>query len=96
MVNACFVLGSVTLDTSKEPVLATTSIKTKTGNADCPCKSAVVKYSTFQKRDDNTFNLLSGQFSIFDKGSVVLPIAVQRQLIFPDTPIYLSLACSNN
>jgi hypothetical protein len=84
------------LDTSKEPVLATASISTKTANTDCPCKSALMKYTAFQKKDGNTFNLLSGQFSILGKESVVLPIAVQKQLIFPDTLVHLSLSCSDN
>jgi len=96
LVDGCFTFQNIIVDATKEPVLATALIKTKTENADCPCKSAVIKYSAFQKKDGNTVNLLSGQFSILGKESVVLPIAVQQQLIFPDTPIHLSLACSNN
>lgn len=96
LVDGCFTFQNITLDAIKEPVLVAASIKTKTENTDCPCKSAVMKYSAFQNKDGNTFNLLSGQFSILGKESVVLPVAVQRQLIFSDTPIRLSLACSNN
>ena len=96
LIDGCFTFQNITLDATKEPVLATASIKTKTENTDCPCKSAVMKYSVFQKKDGNTFNLLSGQFSILGKESAVLPIAVQKELIFPDAPIYLSLSCSNN
>ncbi len=95
-IDGCFTFNSITLDASKEPVLATASISPKTANADCPCKSAAMKYTAFQKKDGNTFNLLSGQFSILGKESVVLPIAVQKQLIFPDMPIHLSLSCSDN
>lgn len=95
-VDSCFTFSNITLDTSKEPVLATASISQKTANTDCPCKSAVMKYTAFQKKTDNTFNLLSGQFSILGKESLVLPIAVQKQLIFPDAPIHLSISCSNN
>ncbi len=95
LVDGCFSLQNITLDTTTEPVLATASINAKTKNADCPCKSALMKYSTTQKKDGSTFNLLSGQFSIFGKESVVLPIAAQKQLIFPDTPIHLSLSCAN-
>ena len=96
LVDGCFTFQNIILDATKEPVLATALIKTKTENADCPCKSAVIKYSAFQKKDGNTVNLLSGQFSILGKESVVLPVASQKQLIFPDTPIHLSLACANN
>ena len=96
LVDGCFTFSNITLDTTKEPVLATPSIKPATGNSDCLCKSAVMKYSAFQKKNGNTFNLLSGQFSVLGKESVFLPIAVQKQLIFSDTPIHLSLSCSNN
>lgn len=95
-VDGCFTSNNITLDVSTEPVLVTASINSKTANADCPCKSAVIKYTAFQKKDGNTFNLLSGQFSILGKESVVLPIAAQKQLIFPDMPIHLSLSCSDN
>lgn len=88
LVEGCFTLNNITLDIGKEPVLAAASINPKTANADCPCKSAIMKYSAFQKKDGNTFNLLSGQFSILGKDSVVLPIAVQKQLIFSDAPIF--------
>lgn len=96
LVDGCFTFTDITLDVSKEPVLATASINLKAENADCPCKSAVMKYAAFQKNEGNTFDLLSGQFSILGKESVVLPIAVQKQLIFPDNPIHLSLSCSSN
>lgn len=96
LVDGCFTFTNITLDVTKEPVLATASINLKPENAECPCKSAVMKYTAFQKNDGNTFELLSGQFSILGKESVVLPIAAQKQLIFPDIPIHLSLSCSNN
>ena len=95
LVDGCFTFSNITLDTTKEPVLATASIKPATKNADCPCKSAVMKYSVFQKKDRNKFNLLSGQCSILGKENIVLPIAVQKHLIFPSTPINLSFFCSN-
>jgi hypothetical protein len=96
LVDGCFTFSNITLDVSKEPVLATASINPKTANANCPCKSALMKYTASQKKDGNTFNLLSGQFSVLGKESVVLPIAVQKQLIFSDAPVYLSLSCSDN
>jgi hypothetical protein len=96
LVDGCFNFNNIILDTTQDPVLATASITPKTSNADCPCKSAVMKYTAYQKRNGNTFNLLSGQFSILGKERVVLPIAAQQQLIFQDTPIHISLSCSDN
>ncbi len=96
LVDGCFTTGSITLDVTKEPVLATALIRSNTATADCPCKSAVMKYTAFQKKDGSAFNLISGQFSALGKSSIVLPIAVQKQLIFPDTPIRITLSCSNN
>ena len=96
LVDGCFTAGSFALDATKEPVLATASITSNTATADCPCKSAVMKYTAFQKKDGNTFNLISGQFSVLGKENIALPIAVQKQLIFPNIPIRISLSCSNN
>src|SRR5687767_77750 len=71
LVDGCFTFSKVILDATKEPVLATALVTDKTANTDCPCKSAMMKYSAFQKKDGNTFNLISGQFSILGKESVV-------------------------
>lgn len=95
-VDGCFVFKKIALDTTKEPVVATALLTVKTGHTDCPCKSALMKYSATQKKDGNTFNLLSGQFSILGKEAIALPIAVQKQLIFAETPIRLSLSCGDN
>lgn len=95
-VEGCFTLTNIILDISKEPVLANSSINLNTRNADCPCKSALMKYTAAQKKGGNTFELLSGHFSMLGKERVSLPIAVQKQLTFPDIPIHLSLSCSNN
>lgn len=95
-VDDCFSFDNIAIDEGKELVLLNGRINLKAANANCPCKSAVMKYSAFQKKDGSSFNLLSGQFSILGKKSVTLPIAVQKQLIFPDMPIYLSLSCSDN
>ena len=96
LVDGCFTLSNVTLDATKEPVLATALISQKIANAECPCKSALMKYTAFQNKDGNTFNLLSGQFSILGKESIILPIAVQKQLIFPEVPIHLFLSCGGS
>lgn len=96
LVDGCFTLRNLLVDTTKDPVLATASIKYKTETTGCPCKSAVVKYSVAQEKDGDISNLLSGQFSILGKENIVLPIAVQKQLIFPGAPLELSLSCSND
>lgn len=95
-VEGCFSLNVLDFDKTKEPLLLTASISSKTETGECPCKSALMKYSAFQKKDGNIFNLLSGQFSVLGKEKIVLPIAVQKQLVFPDVPIHLSLSCAGN
>ncbi len=96
LVDGCFTLQNLLLDTTKDPVLATASIKYSTQNVDCPCKSSLIKYSVAQEKDGNTSDLLSGQISILGEENIVLPIAVQKQLIFPDTPIKLFLSCASD
>lgn len=96
LVDGCFTLQNLLLDTTKDPVLGTASIKYNAENADCPCKSSLIKYSVAQEKDGNTSDLLSGQFSILGEENIVLPIAVQQQLIFPDSPIRLSLSCHSH
>jgi hypothetical protein len=81
---------------NKEPLLLVASISPKAENKDCPCRSALMKYTVFQKKDKDIFNLLSGNFSVLGKEKIVLPVAVQKQLVFTDTPIHLSLSCSDN
>lgn len=50
VVDGCFAVNNIILDATKEPVLASASITPKTANTDCPCKSAVMKYTAFQKK----------------------------------------------
>lgn len=95
-VEGCFSFKTSALDTDKEPLLLVASINSKAETGECPCKSALMKYTAFQKKDGNIFNLLSGQFSVLGKDKIVLPIAVQKQLVFPDVPIHLSLSCAGN
>lgn len=96
LVDGCFTVGRITLDETNEPVLATASINSSTATADCPCKSAVMAYTVSQKKDGNTFTLISGQFSALGKTSIDFPIAVQKQLVFPNTPILIAFACADN
>ncbi len=95
-VGGCFSFNTLDFEKNKEPLLLTASINSKTETGECPCKSALMKYTAYQKKDGNIFNLLSGQFSVLGKEKIVLPIAVQKQLVFKDAPIYVSLSCSSN
>jgi len=92
-VEGCFSFKALSLDMNKEPLLIVAEIKSATANGDCPCKSAVMKYTASQNRGGEVYNLLSGQFSVLGKEKVTLPIAVQRELVFKDSPIQLSLSC---
>lgn len=96
LIDGCFTFQNLLLDTTKDPVLATDSIENNAQNADCPCKSAVMKYSVEQDDDGKTSKLLSGQFSILGKEKIVLPIAVQKQMIVPNASITLSFSSANN
>lgn len=96
LVNDCFVFNMIAVDTTKEPVIATGKITIQPTNVDCPCKSALMKYTATQEKNGNSFKLLSGQFTILGKETITLPIAVQKQLIFKETPINLAFSCSDN
>ena len=92
-VEGCFSFKALSFDLSKEPLLLIAEINSTAANNDCPCKSAIMKYTASQKRDGEISNLLSGQFSVLGKEKITLPIAVQRELVFKDSPIQLSLSC---
>lgn len=94
-VVGCFSLKNEKLDVSVEPVTLAVTIGSGGNGLDCPCKSALMKYSVYQELETGNSDLLSGYFSVLNKESVVLPIAVQRQLIFPDSPIRISISCSS-
>jgi hypothetical protein len=92
-VEGCFSFKALSFDMNKEPLLLIAEIKSATANHDCHCKSAVMKYTASQSRGGEVSNLLSGQFSVLGKEKVALPIAVQRELVFKDSPILVSLSC---
>jgi len=92
-VEGCFSFKVLSFDMNKELLLLVAEIKSATANSDCPCKSAVMKYTASQNRVSEVSNLLSGQFSVLGKEKIILPIAVQRELVFKDSPIQLSLSC---
>ena len=92
-VEGCFSFKVLSFDMNKELLLLVAEIKSATANSDCPCKSAIMKYTASQKRDGEISNLLSGQFSVLGKEKITLPIAVQKELVFKDSPIQISLSC---
>jgi len=92
-VEGCFSFKALSFDMNKEPLLLVAEIKSAAANSDCPCKSAVMQYTALQNRSGEVSNLLSGQFSVLGKEKVTLPIAVQKELVFKDSPIQISLSC---
>jgi hypothetical protein len=94
-VAGCFSLVDEKLDIDKEPVTVTVSVGAGSKNLDCPCKSALMKFAAYQKLETGTSDLLSGYFTVHGKKSVVLPLAVQNQLIFPADPIRVLISCSS-
>ena len=72
------------------------AISHKESGVDCPCKSTLMHYSSFQKVDGNVSNLLSGDFNVLEKNMVTLPIAVQKQLLYKGIPIQVSVSCASN
>ena len=92
-VEGCFSFKALSVEMNKDPLLLVAEIKSATANSDCPCKSAVMKYTASQNRGGEVSNLLSGQFSVLGKEKITLPIAVQKELIFKDSPIHISLSC---
>ena len=94
LVDGCFTLTGMQLDTSKEPVILRVIVSPENKKLDCPCKSALYKYTAFQERENETYNLMSGHFTTRGKETVLLPVSVQRQLIFSKNPVLINLACS--
>ena len=92
-VEGCFSLKAISFDMNVEPLLLIAEVKSATASNDCPCKSAVMKYTASQKRSGEVSNLLSGQFSVMGKEKITLPIAVQKELVFKDSSINLVLSC---
>jgi hypothetical protein len=95
-VMGCFTLVDENLDIDKEPVTVTVSVGAGGKDLDCPCKSALMKFTAYQELETGTSGLLSGYFAAHGKKSVVLPVAVQNQLIFPLAPIRILISCSNS
>lgn len=94
-VEGCFTLNTNQLELNKDPVLLSASISPARDGQDCPCKSALMQYATYQEIEGDVFQLISGNFSILNREKLILPVAVQSNLIFADHPVTLSISCSN-
>lgn len=93
--GSCLTLTDPRLDARAEPVVLTAGISVADPAADCECKSALIEYHSSQTVDGRPSELLSGNFSVLNRGQVVLPVAVQRQLIYPELPLQIRLACAS-
>lgn len=94
-IEGCFTFTNWQIDSNKEPVLLHASIGSGKKNRECPCKSALFKYTVTQKDGHDFDTLLIGTFTTLNKNTVALPLAVQKQLIFNKVPINLSVTCSS-
>jgi len=92
-IEGCFSFKSWKLDTSSKPVLLHAIVGLKNKGKECPGKSALIKYTVVQKTEDGISSLLSARFTTLGKEKANLPIATQKQLIFPNTPITVSFSC---
>ncbi len=94
-IKGCLGFESWRLNIQEEPVVINVSVKHENNKMDCPCKSALIKYTASQEIEGNVFNLLSGYFTTLGMDTVILPVSVQKQIIFPKIPIDITLSCSN-
>ena len=79
LIDGCFTFQNIALDTTKEPVLSTASIKTKTENTDCPCKSTYPHdggggISEIKQTQTNVFVVLIAQEERIDQLTYELSI----------------------
>lgn len=93
-ISGCFVASEPEFKASGEMSTAQISVS-DSEKFDCPCKSALVSYSATQTQQGNISTLLTGTFTTLGKETVVLPVAVQNQLIFKDSPVNLSFKCAS-
>lgn len=92
-VESCFSLDNVKLQYSGEMAVLNADIKATTDLSGCRCKSALTKYTVSQEIEGTKSSLLSGHFTVLGKDAVSIPIAVQKQLIFPTAPILITFSC---
>lgn len=94
-VEGCFVLSNSALTDRGESVWVSATVAMAKPDSDCPCKSALFSYSAFQKHDQQINKLVSGQFTIMGKASIELPVVAQKQLLFPQQPLYIDITCGS-
>ncbi len=92
--SGCFLFETGDVIT-KEPVQVKLNV-TPNSTGDCPCKSALLKYSSIQKMEGAENQLLSGTFSPLGLTSVTLPLSVQSKLVFKEHPVLVDINCAEN
>lgn len=92
-VEGCFSVKGIELDNSGESINAILEVDSNV-NSDCPCKSALMRYNSYQNIDESVKEtLVSGSFSVLGKSNIELPLAIQENLIHQNIPVYLSITC---
>ena len=59
-------------------------------------QSALFRYSAYQNKTGSIHSLMSGYFTTLGKTEVLLPVAVQKQLIFSDVPLVVKVECASS
>jgi hypothetical protein len=93
-IQGCFTVADQNLILSEQSALLDIVIGPKNKAQDCFCKSALFNYSAYQVVDSNRREFVKASFTTQDKKHVVLPVAVQKQLILNDLAIEVSISCS--
>ena len=94
-VTGCFTISDQRL-LDHEPVILSTTIGEGDQTRSCPCQSALFRYSAYQNKTGSIHSLMSGYFTTLGKTEVLLPVAVQKQLIFSDVPLVVKVECASS
>jgi hypothetical protein len=93
-VNGCFSITRLEAALA-DPTLIRIAVSPNS-SGDCPCKSALLKYTVVQKVENHENFLMSGHFSPLGIDELTLPLSVQSRLIVQGSPVSLNVACSLN
>lgn len=95
-IKGCFTLTKSQLEMKEELATLRLTITQPHSGTDCPCKSAIVNFRSYQNNNSGINYLLSGNFTTIGRDSVLLPVFVQDQLVFSDVPVKIVLSCTGN
>jgi Uncharacterized protein conserved in bacteria len=94
-ISGCIKISNYSLAQKNDPVILSLKSAAALPDADCPCKSSLIRYSAYQTIEGQKSTLLESSFSILGITQIELPIATQQKLIFKDAPVAVSFSCAN-